>query len=124
LVVRATAIVIPELKGKMDAIAVRAPIPDGALTDIVAHLKKDVSVESVNIALDKASRGELKGIIEYNDDEIVSADIISNPHSGIVDAPSTRVILSRVVKVLVWYDNKFGYSRRLLDLASYIIGLE
>ena len=108
----------------MDAIAVRAPIPDGALTDIVAHLKKDVSVESVNIALDKASRGELKGIIEYNDDEIVSADIISNPHSGIVDAPSTRVILSRVVKVLVWYDNKFGYSRRLLDLASYIIGLE
>lgn len=124
MVVRATAIVIPELKGKMDAIAVRAPIPDGALTDIVAHLKKDVSVESVNIALDKASRGELKGIIEYNDDEIVSADIISNPHSGIVDAPSTRVILSRVVKVLVWYDNKFGYSRRLLDLASYIIGLE
>lgn len=121
---KATAIVIPELKGKMDAIAVRAPIPDGALTDIVAHLKKDVSVESVNTALEKASRGELKGIIAYNEDEIVSADIISNPHSGIVDAPSTRVIVNRVAKVLVWYDNEFGYSRRLLDLASFIIDRE
>ena len=121
---KATAIVIPELKGKMDAIAVRAPIPDGALTDIVVHLKKDVSVESVNTALDKASRGELKGIIAYNEDEIVSADIISNPHSGIIDAPSTRVIVNRVAKVLVWYDNEFGYSRRLLDLASFIIDRE
>lgn len=117
---KATAIVIPELKGKMDAIAVRAPIPDGALTDIVAFLKKDVSVKSVNAALEKAAKGELKGIVAYNDDEIVSADIISDPHSGIVDAPSTRVVAGRVVKVLVWYDNEFGYSKRLLDLATYI----
>ena len=117
---RATAIVIPELKGKMDAIAVRAPIPDGALTDIVASLKKDVSVKSVNAALEKAAKGELKEIVAYNDDEIVSADIISDPHSGIVDAPSTRVVAGRVVKVLVWYDNEFGYSKRLLDLATYI----
>jgi glyceraldehyde 3-phosphate dehydrogenase/glyceraldehyde-3-phosphate dehydrogenase (NAD(P)) len=117
---KATALVIPELKGRMDAIAVRAPIPDGALTDIVAHLKKDVSVETVNSALRNAAGGELKGIIDYNDDEIVSADIIGNPHSGIVDAPSTRVVMNRVAKVLVWYDNEFGYSRRLLDLTAYI----
>ena len=103
----------------MDAIAVRAPIPDGALTDIVAYLKKDVFVERVNSALRNAAGGALKGII-YNDDEIVSADIIGNPHSGIVDAPSTRVVMNRVAKVLVWYDNEFGYARRMLDLAAYV----
>ena len=117
---KATAIVIPELKGKMDAIAVRAPIPDGALTDIVAYLKKDVSAERVNAALEKAANDTFKGVLDYNNDEIVSADIIGNPNSGIVDAPSTRVVMNRVVKVLVWYDNEFGYSRRLLDLASYM----
>ena len=117
---KATALVIPELEGRMDAIAVRAPIPDGALTDIVAHLKKDVSVETVNTVLRNAANGELQGIIDYNDDEIVSADIIGNPHSGIIDAPSTRVIMNRVVKVLVWYDNEYGYARRMLDLADYI----
>ena len=117
---KATALVIPELKGKMDAIAVRVPIPDGALTDIVAHLKKDVSVETVNEALRKAASGAFKGIIDYDDDEIISADIIGNPHSGIIDAPSTRVIMNRVVKVLVWYDNEYGYARRMLDLANYI----
>ena len=98
----------------------RAPIPDGALTDIVAHLKKDVSVERVSAALEKAANGAFKGVLGYNDDEIVSADIIGNPNSGIVDAPSTRVVMNRTVKVLVWYDNEFGYSRRLLDLASYM----
>lgn len=121
---KATALVIPELKGRMDAIAVRAPIPDGALTDIVAYLKKDVSVEAVNTALKNAAKGELKGIIDYNDDEIVSADIIGNPNSGVVDAPSTRVIINRVAKVLVWYDNEYGYARRLLELASYLAGKE
>jgi len=118
---KATALVIPDLKGRMDAIAVRAPIPDGALTDIVAHLKKDVSVETVNALLKNSAEGELRGIIDYNDDEIVSADIIGNPHSGIIDAPSTRVIMNRVVKVLVWYDNEYGYARRMLDLASYLV---
>ena len=116
----ATALVIPELKGKMDAIAVRAPIPDGAITDIVAHLKKDVSVESVNAAYKKAVERELKGILDYSDDERVSADIIGDTHSGIVDGPSTRVIVDRVVKVLVWYDNEYGYAHRLLDLADYV----
>jgi len=78
------------------------------------------SVETVNSALRNAAEGELKGIIDYNDDEIVSADIIGNPHSGIVDAPSTRVVMNRVAKVLVWYDNEFGYARRMLDLAAYV----
>jgi glyceraldehyde-3-phosphate dehydrogenase type I len=117
---KATALVIPELKGRMDAIAVRAPIPDGAITDIVAYLKKDVTVETVNAAFKNASEGELRGILDYSEDEIVSADIIGDTHSGIVDASSTRVIMNRVVKVLVWYDNEYGYSRRLLELSDYI----
>jgi glyceraldehyde-3-phosphate dehydrogenase type I len=116
----ATALVIPELKGRMDAIAVRAPIPDGAITDIVAQLKKDVSVETINEAFKKAAQGGLKGILDYTEDEIVSADIIGDTHSGIVDASSTRVIMNRVAKVLIWYDNEYGYSRRLLELADYI----
>jgi glyceraldehyde-3-phosphate dehydrogenase type I len=117
---KATALVIPELKGRMDAIAVRAPIPDGAITDIVAYLKKDVTVETVNDAFKNASEGELRGTLDYSEDEIVSADIIGDTHSGIVDASSTRVIMNRVVKVLVWYDNEYGYSRRLLELSDYI----
>ncbi len=117
---KATALVIPELKGKMDAIAVRVPVPDGAITDVVAHLKKDVSVETVNAALKKAADGELKGILGYSEEELVSADIISDPHSGTIDATSTRVLTNRVAKVLVWYDNEFGYSRRMLDLASVV----
>lgn len=117
---KATALVIPELKGKMDAIAVRVPVPDGAITDVVAHFKKDVSVETVNAALKEAADGELKGILGYSEDELVSADIISDPHSGTIDATSTRVLINRVAKVLVWYDNEFGYSRRILDLASVV----
>ena len=119
---KATALVIPELKGKMDAIAVRTPVPDGALTDIVAHLKKDVSVESVNEALKKAAAGSMKNIIEFNEDQIVSADILGNSHSAIIDAPSTMVVVDRVVKILVWYDNEYGYAGRLLDLARHIAG--
>ena len=119
---KATALVIPDLRGRMDAIALKTPILDGALTDIMAHLKKDVSGETVNTALKNSVEGKLRGIIDYNDDEIVSVDIIGNPHSGIVDAPSTKLIINRVVKVPVWYDNEYGYARRMLDLASYLIG--
>jgi glyceraldehyde-3-phosphate dehydrogenase type I len=117
---KATALVIPELKGKMDAIAVRVPVPDGALTDIVTHLKKEVTVESVNAAFKQAAKGELKGILDYREDEIVSADIIGDTHSGIVDASSTRVILNRIAKVLVWYDNEYGYAKRMLDMAEFV----
>jgi glyceraldehyde-3-phosphate dehydrogenase type I len=118
---KATTLVIPELKGRMDAIAVRAPIPDGALTDIVAFLKSDVSHDIVNETLKEAANGALKGILDYSEDELVSADIIGNPNSGIVDGSSTRVIMSRVAKILIWYDNEFGYARRMLDLATYMV---
>ncbi len=116
----ATQVVLPELKGRMSALAVRVPIPDGSLTDITAHLKKDVTTESVNAAFKKASEGDLRGILGYSEDELVSADIVGDEHSSIIDAGATRVLRDRVVKVLAWYDNEYGYARRLLDLAEYL----
>ncbi len=116
----ATERVLPELKGKMSAIAVRVPVANGSLTDITARLKKDVTSEMVNEAFRMAAEGAMKGILEYTGDELVSADIIGDEHSAIVDANATKVIMNRVVKVLAWYDNEYGYARRLLDLAEYI----
>jgi glyceraldehyde-3-phosphate dehydrogenase type I len=112
----------PELKGRMDMISVRVPVADGSLTDVVVHLKKEVTVESVNAALREAAEGRLKGIVEYSDEELVSADIIGNSHSGIVDAPSTKVIMGHIAKVMVWYDNEYGYSNRMLELARFMAG--
>jgi glyceraldehyde-3-phosphate dehydrogenase type I len=117
---KATQLVIPTLKGKMDAIAIRAPIPDGAITVIVAELKKNVTVETVNAAFKEAARGNLQGILDYTEDELVSADIIDDLHSGILDATMTRVVDNTMVKVCVWYDNEAGYAKRLLELAEYI----
>jgi glyceraldehyde-3-phosphate dehydrogenase type I len=111
----ATTMVLPELEGRLRALAIRAPIPDGAITDIVADLKKTVTVDDVNGALKKASEGPLRGILGYSEEELVSADIIDDPHSGIVHALSTLVVRDSMVKVQVWYDNEFGYSKRLLD---------
>jgi glyceraldehyde-3-phosphate dehydrogenase type I len=116
----ATQLVLPELKGRMSAMAVRVPIADGSLTDIVAEVKRDVSAEMVNSAFRMAAEGTMEGILDYSEDELVSADIVGDEHSSIVDANATRVMRDRVVKVLAWYDNEFGYSRRLLDLAGYI----
>jgi len=116
----ATALTIPELKGKMHAMAIRAPIPDGAITDIVVRVGRQVTVREVNDILKMAAENELAGIMEYCEDELVSADIIGNLHSAIIDAPSTAVVNGNVVKVMAWYDNEWGYARRLLDLASYI----
>ncbi|MDR1732507.1 MAG: type I glyceraldehyde-3-phosphate dehydrogenase [Synergistaceae bacterium] len=107
----------PDLKGKMDMIAVRVPTVDGSLTDANYLLKKTATVEEVNGALKKAAEGPLKGIVEYCADEIVSMDIVGNPHSGIVDSLSTKVV-GNLAKVMVWYDNEFGYSNRMLDLAA------
>lgn len=114
----------PELKGRMDMISVRVPVADGSLTDIVVHLKKEVSVASVNAALKAAAERSLKGIVEFCEDEIVSADIIGNSHSGIVDAPSTKVIMGHIAKVMIWYDNEYGYSNRMLELAMYMASRE
>ncbi len=116
----ATERVLPELKGKMSAIAVRVPVANGSLTDITAQLKGGVTSAMVNEALKSAAEGDLKGILGYTEDELVSADIIGDEHSGVVDANATKVIQDRVVKVFVWYDNEYGYTRRLIDLADYI----
>ena len=112
----ATILVLPELKDRLRALAIRAPILDGAITDIVADLKKSTTAEQVNAAFKAASKGLLKGILAYSEDELVSADIIGDTHSGIVHALSTQIVQGTMVKVQVWYDNEFGYSRRLLDV--------
>jgi glyceraldehyde-3-phosphate dehydrogenase type I len=111
----ATTMVLPELKERLRALAIRAPIADGAITDIVADLKQRVTVKEVNEAFKAAAEGPMKGILGYSEEELVSADIIGDLHSGIVHALSTIVIQGSMVKVQVWYDNEFGYSRRLLD---------
>jgi len=112
----ATTLVLPELKDRLRALAIRAPIPDGAITDIVADLKKSATVEQVNAALKTATGGYLKDILGYTEEDLVSADIIGDTHSGIVHALSTQVVQGSMVKVQVWYDNEFGYSKRLLDV--------
>jgi glyceraldehyde-3-phosphate dehydrogenase type I len=116
----ATTMVLPELKGRLRALAIRAPIPDGAITDIVADLKKAVTVEDLNGAFKVASEGPMKGVLGYTEEELVSADIIDDPHSGIVHALSTIVVQESMVKIQVWYDNEFGYSRRLLDTIALL----
>ena len=115
---KATTWVLPALTGRLDAIAIRVPVPDGAITDIVAHLQKDVTPKRINAALKNAADNELKGILGYSEEELVSADILGDTHSGIVDGLSTRVLQDRTAKVLVWYDNEVGYAQRLLDVVS------
>ncbi len=115
---RATARVIPELEGRMDGMALRVPVPNGSITDMVATLKADVTADQVNAALrDAAGREPLRGILRVTDEAIVSRDIIGDPHSSIVDAESTMVLRDRVVKLLAWYDNEWGYAARMADLA-------
>lgn len=117
----ATTKVIPELEGKMHGMAMRVPTFDGSVVDLVAVLKKNVSVEEVNNAIKEAAEGELKGILQYTEDPIVSVDIIGNAHSSIFDGLSTMVIQDNLVKVLSWYDNEWGYSNRVVDLIEYIV---
>jgi glyceraldehyde 3-phosphate dehydrogenase len=112
--------VIPELKGKLDGMAMRVPVANGSVTDLVATVKRNVSIEEVNSALKAAADNKLNGILEYCDDPIVSSDIIGNEHSCILDAISTCVIGDNLVKVIGWYDNEWGYSNRMVDLAELI----
>ncbi len=107
--------VIPSLNGKLDGMAMRVPVPDGSITDFVVTLKKATTVEAVNAAFKKAAKGKMKGILEYTEDPIVSADIIGNTHSNIFDALST-IVMGNMVKVVGWYDNEYGYSCRVVDL--------
>lgn len=117
----ATGDVLPQLEGKVDGLALRVPIPSGSIIDFVVHTEKPVSVESVNDALRRASQSErMRGFIAYSDEELVSADIIGSNYSAIVDAQSTMVIGDHTVKVLAWYDNEWGYARRVADITAYI----
>jgi len=112
--------VIPSLKGKLDGLAMRVPISNGSVTDLVAIVSKDVTVESVNAAMKKAAEGELRGILEYCEDPIVSTDIVGNAHSSIFDSALTYVIDKRMIKVVSWYDNEWGFSNRMVDLIELI----
>lgn len=112
--------VIPSLKGKLDGLAMRVPVANGSVTDLVALVSKDVTVEDINAAMKKAAEGELRGILEYCADPIVSSDIIGNTHSSIFDSGLTYVIDKRMVKVVSWYDNEWGFSNRMVDLVELI----
>jgi len=118
---KAVGLVLPELKGKLDGMAIRVPTPNVSVVDLVAELGKDTSAGEVNAALKKAAEGPMKGILQYTEDPIVSIDCNGNSHSSVVDAAVTKVLENRMVKVLSWYDNEWGYSSRLRDLAIYII---
>ncbi len=117
---KAVGLVIPELKGKLDGFAMRVPTPDGSVVDLTLELEKEASKEEINNALKKAADGPMKGILEFCEDPIVSADIIGNTHSSIVDSLLTQVINGKFVKVVSWYDNEFGYANRVVDLIDKI----
>ena len=116
---QAVALVLPELKGKFDGLAVRVPTPTGSLTDLTFVATKEVSVEAIQAAVKAAAEGELKGVLEYTEDPIVSTDIVGNPHTSIFDATETKVI-GNLVKVLSWYDNEWGYSNALVRLTALV----
>ncbi|MCL1899658.1 MAG: type I glyceraldehyde-3-phosphate dehydrogenase [Promicromonosporaceae bacterium] len=111
--------VLPNLKGKLDGFAMRVPVPTGSVTDLTVTLAREVTVDEVNAAMKAAAEGPLKGILAYNEDPIVSSDIVQDPHSSIFDAPLTKVI-GDMVKVSSWYDNEWGYSNRMVDLALLV----
>ena len=117
---KAVALVLPELKGKFDGISVRVPTPNVSLVDVVMHVEKDTTSEEVNRALKDAANEELRGILAYSEEPLVSVDFRKNPNSSIVDAEYTKVIDGRMVKILSWYDNEWGYSCRVRDLIKYI----
>ena len=116
---QAVALVLPELKGRFDGLAVRVPTPTGSLTDLTFIAKNEVSVEAVKAAVKAAAEGELKGVLKYTEDPIVSTDIVGDPHTSIFDATETKVI-GNLVKVLSWYDNEWGYSNALVRLTALI----
>jgi len=117
---KAVGLVMPELKGRIDGFAIRVPTPNVSIVDFVAVLKKATTAEEVNAALKAAAEGPLKGILGYTDEPLVSVDFMGDRHSGIVDSLSTKVMDGTLAKVIAWYDNEWGYSCRLADLAKYI----
>jgi glyceraldehyde 3-phosphate dehydrogenase len=119
----AVALVIPSLKGKLDGLALRVPVPDGSITDFVCRVEKPTSKDAINTLFRNVSQYHLKGILEYADEPLVSRDIIGNPHSVIFDSALTMVSQNGTfVKVIGWYDNEWGYSQRMVDIALLVIG--
>jgi glyceraldehyde 3-phosphate dehydrogenase len=119
---KAVGLVLPELNGKLTGISVRAPLPTGSVVDLVCNVSRDTSVEEVNgIFKEKADTGDLTGILEYTEDPIVSSDIVESSYSAIVDAGMTMVMENRMVKIVAWYDNEWGYSNRVVELAQRVL---
>lgn len=116
---KAIGLVIPELKGKFDGLALRVPVPDGSIVDLVVEVERETDAESVNAAVKAAAEGPMKGILQYTEDPIVSIDVVGNAHSSVFDSLSTMVN-GNLVKILSWYDNEWAYSTRLVDLVKYI----
>jgi glyceraldehyde 3-phosphate dehydrogenase len=116
---KAAALALPELKGRLDGMSLRVPIPDGSVTDLSLLLERDVTVEEINAAMRAAAEGPLAGILEYCEDPIVSIDIVGNPHSCVFDSLATMAS-GRLIKVLGWYDNEWGYSVRLGQLTALV----
>jgi glyceraldehyde 3-phosphate dehydrogenase len=118
---KAVSLVLPELKGKLNGMAMRVPTPNVSLVDLVAELEQDVTAEEVNAVLKEAAEGNLKGILAFSDEPLVSSDYNGDPHSSTIDGLSTMVLEGNLVKVVSWYDNESGYSHRVVDLAEYIV---
>ena len=118
---KAVGMVLPELNGKLDGMAMRVPVPDGSVVDLVVELEKKVSIDDINKAVKNAADNELSGILEYSEVPLVSTDILNNPHSSIYDASSTQLLEGNHVKVVCWYDNEWGYSNRVVDLIGNLL---
>jgi glyceraldehyde 3-phosphate dehydrogenase len=118
---KAIGLVIPELQGKLNGVAIRAPVITGSLVDLNCDVGRETSAEEINAAMKEAAEGPLQGILEYTEDPIVSTDIITDPHSAIFDAEQTAVVDGRFVKVFAWYDNEWGYSNRCMELAEKVL---
>jgi glyceraldehyde 3-phosphate dehydrogenase len=121
---KAVGMVLPKLNGKLDGMAMRVPVPDGSVVDLVVELEKKVTIDEINKAVKNAADNELKGILEYSDIPLVSTDILNNPHSSIYDASSTQLLEGNHVKVVCWYDNEWGYSNRVVDLIGNLLNNE
>jgi glyceraldehyde 3-phosphate dehydrogenase len=117
---KAIGVVLPMLNGKLDGIAIRVPTPNVSVVDLTATVERDAEETSVNAAMKKAAEGELRGILAYSDEPLVSVDFNGNPHSSIFDAPLTKVLGKRLVKIFSWYDNEWGYSNRLADVTAFV----
>ncbi|WP_246942570.1 type I glyceraldehyde-3-phosphate dehydrogenase [Bacillus pinisoli] len=118
---KAVSLVLPELKGKLNGMAMRVPTPNVSLVDLVAELEKEVTAEEINAALKEAAEGNLKGILAFSEEPLVSSDYNGDPHSSTIDGLSTMVLEGNLVKVVSWYDNESGYSHRVVDLAEYMV---